>query len=371
MKVLEIISDTNIGGAGTVLLNYLRYREIASFEVAVALPKGSALLDRPELEGVQVFELESLRDKSFDTAAIRELRLLIKKFRPDIVHTHGAFSGRIAARREGIPAVFTKHSAFAPSAKLTRFPGKNLFKFVTLRYAQRIIAVAPVCAEGLTACGVPPERIDVILNGAAALTLPDNREELRVKYCGNGTFLAGIVARVELYKGQDVVLRAAQILKSRGRDVVILIAGEGAYLEDAKALAKSLELEDCVKFTGFIEDVASLMCVLDVQINASRVEACSMSLIEGMSLGLPAVASDAGGNPLLICDGKNGLLFEDENAEQLAEKLELYMDSKELRAAVSQGALEIYQSEYTGERTARETENVYRKCVNETKSNRR
>ena len=367
IRVLEIISDTNIGGAGTVLLNYLAHRDSAAFEVAVALPKGSALLERPELEGVRIFELNSLRDKSFDTAAIRELRRLIREFRPDVVHTHGAFSGRIAARREQVPAVFTKHSAFAPSAKLTRFPGKSLFAFVTKRYAQRIIAVAPVCADGLIACGVPPERIDVILNGAAALTAPDNREALRKKYCGNGTFLAGIVARVELYKGQDVVIRAAQALKSRGRDVMLLIAGEGAYLEDAKALARSLDVEDIVRFTGFIEDVASLMGVLDVQINASRVEACSMSLIEGMSLGLPAASSDAGGNPLLIRDGINGLLFEDENAEQLADKLELYMDSQELRETISQGAIEIYEAEYTGERTARETENVYRKCVNETR----
>ena len=367
IRVLEVISDTNIGGAGSVLLSYLRFRDSASFEVAVALPEDSALRGRPEFEGVTVFEIERLRDKSFDVKAIRELRRLIKEFRPDIVHTHGAFSGRIAARREGVPAVFTKHSAFPPSARLTRFPGKNLFSFVTLRYARRIIAVAPVCAEGLTACGVPPERIDVILNGAAALTVPDNREELREKYCAAGTFLAGIVARVELYKGQDVVIRAAHILKSRGRDVMILIAGTGAYLENAKALAKSLDVEDCVKFLDFVEDVAPLMGVLDVQINASRVEACSMSLIEGMSIGLPAAASDAGGNPLLIRDGINGLLFEDENAEQLASKLELLIESKELRDKISQGAREIYQSEYTGERTARETEAVYRRCVNETK----
>ena len=362
-RVLEIISDTNIGGAGSVLLSFLRFYDSSSFEIAVALPKGSDLQDRPELEGIKVFVLENLRDKSFDVKAIRELRQLIREYKPDVVHTHGAFSGRIAARRAGVPAVFTKHSAFAPSSKLTRFPGKQLFTFVTLRYAKRIIAVAPVCAEGLITCGVPKERIDVILNGAPALKIPENRESLRAAYCPEDTFLAGIVARVELYKGQDVVIRAARILKSRGRDFVILLAGTGSYLDEAKQLAAELEVLDCVKFLGFVADVATLMGALDVQINASRVEACSMSLIEGMSLGLPAVASDAGGNPLLIKDGGNGLLFRDENAEELAEKLEQLMDSKELRGRISKTALRIYNSNYTGERTARETEAVYRKCL--------
>lgn len=363
IRVLEIISDTNIGGAGNVLLNYLLHRDKVNFEVAVALPAGSALRNRPEFEGVPVFELDSLRDKSFDFAAIHEIRLLLQKYRPDIVHTHGAFSGRVAAKREDIPAVFTKHSAFPPSRRFTRFPGKNIYKFITLRYSKRIIAVAPVCADGLIACGVPPGHIEVISNGANPLNINAERSVLRAKYCHDGTFLAGIVARVELYKGHDVLLRAAQILRSRGRDILFLIAGTGSFDIDAKRLAHALGVEDCIKFLGFVDDIPSLMGVLDVQINASRVEACSMSLIEGMSIGIPAIASDAGGNPMLIRNGKNGLLFKSEDANDLADKIELLMSSHEMREVLSKGARVIYQSEYTGERTARETENVYRRCA--------
>lgn len=362
-RVLEIISDTNIGGAGSALLNYLLHRDRNNFDIAVAMPRGSALRTRPELHGVPVFELDNLRDKSLDLSAIRELRMLMKKYRPDIVHTHGAFSGRIAARREHIPAVFTKHSAFPPSSRLTKFPGKNLFRFITLRYSQRIIAVAPVCADGLIACGVPPGHIEVITNGASPLRPLVGRELLRAKYCHDGTFLAGVIARVELYKGHDIIMRAAQILRSRGRDVKFLIAGTGSFETDAKRLAKALGVEDCVTFLGYVEDIASLMGVLDVQVNASRVEACSMSLIEGMSVGLPAIASDTGGNPVLVRNRKNGLLFESENASDLADKIELMISSSEMREAFSKNARAIYRTEYTGERTARETEAVYRRCA--------
>lgn len=364
MRILEIISDSNIGGAGSVLLTYLRFRDRGEFEVAVAMPRGSLLRDRPEMDGVQVFELENLRDKSLDFPAIRELRGVIKRFRPDVVHTHGAMSGRIAARRENVPAVFTKHSAFPPSRKLTTFPGKQAFRFITLRYAKRIISVSPVCTDGLVACGIPPERIDTILNGAAALAPPENRTELRRKHCPDNVFLMGILARIETYKGQDTVIEAAKILRDRGREFVMLIAGTGSYEREAKELSESLGVKDCVRFLGFCSDVSEVLGILDVQINASRVEACSMSLIEGMSLSLPAVASDTGGNPLLIHEGENGLIYKTGDPRSLADKLERFMDSPELQKKLAEGAKRIYDADFTGERTARETENVYRKTAN-------
>lgn len=61
---------------------------------------------------------------------------------------------------------------------------------------------------------------------------------------------------------------------------------------------------------GFRSDVAALLSILDVQLNASYgTEATSMALLEGMSLGLPSIVSDYGGNPWLVKDGDNGLIF--------------------------------------------------------------
>lgn len=65
-----------------------------------------------------------------------------------------------------------------------------------------------------------------------------------------------------------------------------------------------------VFFAGFIERVERALWAMDAQINAStESEGTSLSLLEGMSFGLPAVVSDIGGNPLLIQDGENGLVF--------------------------------------------------------------
>ena len=90
--------------------------------------------------------------------------------------------------------------------------------------------------------------------------------------------------------------------------------------------------------------------MLDVQLNASTgTETSSLALIEGMSLGLPTVASSYGGNPYLIDDGQDGLLFAPGNAEELADCVEKLMDDQELRRRLSAHALESYQKHFTAQ----------------------
>ena len=98
IKVLNIISDTNVGGAGRVILNYLKYMDRDRFEVSVALPQGSLL--KPQLEpfGIPIYEVDGMADKSLDWKAIKKLKQVIRLSGADIVHTHGSMSGRIDGR---------------------------------------------------------------------------------------------------------------------------------------------------------------------------------------------------------------------------------------------------------------------------------
>ena len=59
-----------------------------------------------------MLEVDGIADRSFDRGDIKLLRELIRRERPGLVHTHGCFSGRIAARREGVPVIYSRHSAF-------------------------------------------------------------------------------------------------------------------------------------------------------------------------------------------------------------------------------------------------------------------
>lgn len=363
IRVLNIISDTNIGGAGRVLLNYLRYADREQFETLVALPRGSLLKPPLEQAGGRVLEVDGIADRSFDKGDVKALRALIARERPSLVHTHGCFSGRVAARREGVPVIYSRHSAFPVPAKLRYPPGRWVNKLVNEHYADRIIAVSPAAAKNLTDGGISPKKITVMMNGVAPVARrpQEETEELRRRWdLAPEDFVLGILARLEDYKGHMDILQALSILRGEGRPAKLLIAGVGPYEETLRRETARLGLEDAVRFLGFVTDVAPLLSALDLQLNASYgTETSSLSILEGMSMGLPAVVSSYGGNPWLIDDGEDGLIFPTRDAAALARAVARLMDSREELSRMGERAAEIFRQRFTGEIFAKNIENVY------------
>ena len=363
IRVLNIISDTNIGGAGRVLINYLQYTDRSQFDTAVALPRGSLLKAPLEELNATIYEVDGIADRSYDRSDVKVLEELIRQVDPDIVHTHGALSGRIAARRCGKKVVYTRHSAFPVPAKLRYPPGRWVNKWVNEHYADRIIAVSPAAAENLTDGGISPKRITVMMNGVApvARSTPEVCRAFRENYgLDPKRFTAGILARIEPYKGHLHIVEAAEMLKAEGREFQILIAGTGDYEAELRQEVTRRALEDRIYFLGFQTDVAPLLSVLDVQLNASYgTETSSLSILEGMSMGLPAIVSSYGGNPWLIDDGEDGLIFPNRDSKGLARCLARLMDEPETLSHMGERAKEIFQSRFTGQIFARNVEQVY------------
>ena len=181
IRVLNIISDTNIGGAGRVILNYLRFADKSKFETLAAIPRGSLLKEPLEQAGAKVVEVDGMADRSYHKDDVKVLQKVIRSVKPDLVHTHGALSGRIAAKRCHVPVIYSRHSAFPVPAKLRRPPGRWVNKLVNEHYADRIIAVSPATAENLTDGGISKKKITLVMNGVAAVeeTSPAQRAALR------------------------------------------------------------------------------------------------------------------------------------------------------------------------------------------------
>lgn len=362
MKVVEIISDTNIGGGGRYLLNYLACYDKSRFEVFVVLPRGSALTPRVAELGVPFEEIDAMADKSMDRKAIGILRKILKREKPDLVHTHGSLSGRIAARMAGCKVVFTRHCAFPPGRLVSSFPGRIANRALNTALADGVIAVGEAAKETLVSSGIPADQIHVMLNGVAPLPVPTAEERREYRSCygfADGDFVAGILARVEDYKGHADLLEAVEKLIAQGRGVKLLVAGEGGFEEELRRRAAALP-EGSVVFAGFVSEVERALGAMDVQVNASYVsETSSLSLLEGMSMGLPAVVTNCGGNPLLIADGENGLVVPMRDTGAMAKAIARLMDDPELRAGMSRAALAIFEEKFTGQAFARNLEEIY------------
>ena len=367
MKVIEVSSDTNIGGAGKCLLTLLREFDRKEFDVSVILPKNSLLKPLVEELGVRVTEADGIADKSLDFSAVKELKRIFDREKPDIVHTHASMSARIAAKLSGCKVVYTRHSVFPPSPKISKGVGKLINGAVNNFFADRIIAVAEAAKDNLTQTGVSEKKIDVILNGVYPLVPAENKAEIFKRFgLEDGERVVSIVARLEDIKGHDYFIEAADALLKQGTAAKFLIAGTGSYEEHLKAKVKELGQEKNIIFTGFITDVDKLMNITHIQVNASfGTEATSLALLEGMSLGIPAGVSDFGGNPGVIKPGVNGFIVPKQNSAALAEKIGELLNNDDLYEKLSLGSKKVFEKTFTAQAMTRNTENVYKKLLGE------
>ena len=366
-KIIEVSSDTNIGGAGKCLLTLLENFNYDEFEVKTILPKNSLLKPHMEKMGATVIEVDGIADKSLDFGAVSKLRKIFKSEKPDLVHTHASMSARIAAKQAGVKVIYTRHSVFDPPKKISQGIGKVINGFVNNSLADGIIAVAEAAKKNPTDTGVSEKKINVILNGVDGLTPPTDdekaasRERFGVK---DGEKVVSIVARLEDIKGHEYFIEAADEIIKDGINAKFFIAGTGSYENTLKEKVKSLNLEEHVIFTGFISDVDKLMSITDIQANASYgTEATSLALLEGMSIGIPAVVSDFGGNPGVIKNEVNGLIVPKQNSALLAKGLKRLLTDDNLYEKLSDGAKEIFKTTFTAEAMTRNTENYYRQII--------
>lgn len=363
VNVLEVSSDTNIGGAGKCILTYLKYYDRAKFNVAVVLPKDSLLKPMAEALGAKVFEIDAMADKSFDVGAIKKLMKVYKEFRPDIVHTHASMAARIAAKLYGCSVVYTRHSVFPPNKKLTHGIGKAASGLINNLTADSVIAVAEAAKDNITQIGVSERKISVVLNGVEPLQSYSDEEKaaIKAKYgIGEKTKCAAIVARLNSVKGHKYFVDAARQLREKGVDFKLLIAGTGEEEAAIRDQIKSCNLENEVLMLGFLDNVEPLMNIIDVQANCSfGTEATSLSLLEGMSLGKPAVVTDFGGNPGVISNGVNGFIIPTHNSQLLAERLCELFTNADIYEKMRQNSLKIFNEKFTAKKYAENIEKVY------------
>jgi len=361
-KILHIVTDTNIAGAGDLLLHLLDAHDKSTFTMEVVLPQNARLTPLIAKRDVTYYEAPNIADKSFSFAGIRTLRKLIKKIKPDIVHTHASFSGRKAAKQCRVKVVHTRHCVFPIASWKKRFPVRQFLGMINNSLSDLIIAISPPAAENLIDMGTKPSKIRTMFNGTppARSYSPEEIESLKIKYeIPPDTFVLAIMARLTEVKGHDDILDAAKAVP----DALILVAGDG---ERKTHLEKRISGENItnVKLLGWVENVDELIAVTDAQINASfGTETSSLSLLKPMSAGHPAVVSDYGGNPYLIEDGVNGLLFPTRDSKKMAGAIKRLMSDTELYEKMSGEARRVYEARFTDKKMASDTEAVYKELI--------
>ncbi|HHW18876.1 MAG TPA: glycosyltransferase family 4 protein [Firmicutes bacterium] len=370
MRILHIITDTNIGGAGRYLLNLLTQPAFQEHEVFVACPDGE-LAKRIDSLGIRRVAISG-KDVSFSLPLVFELVRTMRTLRPDVVHTHSSLSGRIASRFLCIPVVYTKHNLVripSPSGRVPPPAGpikRVINGFVAKALSQKVIAVSEGVYRDLVESGISPSLVVSIPNGIDLSPFKPKKmiqDGLRRSEGGRREIRIGTVARIHRQKALDVLVDAARIVVASEPSARFLIGGTGPLEGEIRAKIRDLKLEPYVKMAGFIEDVPGFLSGLDIYVLSSDYEGLPLAVLEAMAQGLPVVATRVGGVPEAVVDGETGFLVPPRQPKLLAQAIvRLVVDpqlAEKLGAAGRRRAEELFDAKLMAERTVE----VYRQVV--------
>ncbi len=362
--VVQVLSDTNIGGAGKYLINYLHCFDRSAFRVTVILPESSQLLDYVKaFSDVTLIEAPYMADQSFNKQCVTFLKDLFKKIKPDILHTHACLSARIAGKGAKVPTILATRHCIEP---LPHGAKALAYSFVNNALCDYYIAVSEAVVVNLLESGIRHEKIKTVNNGVPPVKQlsPEKVTEIRSRYGIEENDIAfGIFARLEPIKGHKYFIKAARQVVKEIPSAKFLIVGSGSQEQDLKERVAHYGLKKNVIFTGFVSDTTELLNAVDVNVNTSESEAMSLSVLEAMSLGKPSIATHAGGNCELIDGSRDGILVRYADTASLSLAMMRIICNPDLAAQFGKNAQEKFMQGYTVEKMVSRLEDVYREVM--------
>jgi glycosyltransferase involved in cell wall biosynthesis len=175
----------------------------------------------------------------------------------------------------------------------------------------------------------------------------------------------GCLGRLRQEKNQGVLLRAVAKLPNEVREYVakVRLGGIGPAVDALRELATNLGIEALVDFPGFIEQPQEFMKTCDIHVLPSKSEAQGLVTLEAMASGAAAIGSNVMGIPETIEHGKTGLLFEDDDEEDLCHQLSKLLVDQRLRETLAQNGLQSVKEKFNADVIARLHLDQYKKLI--------
>lgn len=327
MNILQFINSLNYGGAETHLVRLCRSLRAHGHQVTViSMCTPEAFVSDLEALGVPVHSLD-MRPGLPDPRAILKLARLVRRIRPDVVHSH-IIHANILAR---VTRLLAPMPRLICTAHNTHEGGRMLERLLRLTDGLCDLGtqVSAAGAARYIAAGIAPA--DKMLHVGNGLDLsaiqPDDRAQTRQALAVGDTFVWLAVGRLEEAKDWPNMIRAFERLPvaQDGSASQLLIVGDGKLKADIHALAAASPAAGRIRFLGLRDDVPALMRAADGYVMSSAWEGLPMVLLEAGAAGLPAVATDVGGNAEVVLAGRTGLLAPAQNAAALAQAMQRIM----------------------------------------------
>lgn len=395
VKVARIISRLNVGGPARhcILLGEgLRRHGFETVLITGELDPGEAeVLPRDAAAtpgGLRIVRVPGLRQTIAPTDDLRALLRLVsilRRERPDVVHTHTSKAGalgRLAAALAGVPVVVHTFHGHVLDGYFPRLPSAviRLAERALARLSARIITLSPALKRELAGrfhvAGA--DKIEVIPLGRDLATFRGGpRGRLRAELgLGPSTPLVGAVGRLVPIKDVPLLVRAFARVVSTRPDAHLVLAGDGPERGAIEEAVRARGLGASVHLLGWRDDLPAIYSDLDLLVVSSKNEGTPLAMIEAFAAGVPVVATRVGGIPdMFDARATNGVtppagvdlraqgaLVESADAAALAAGIELFLGDPTLRQAAS-AAARTKSEDWAASRLIDDTARLYRELL--------
>ena len=383
LRILMIIGRYRPRIGGTEIQAERLARTLVQKGVAVEILTGRerGLARYEQCDGVHIQRLwipdvgiPALNAIALGAGLYRAIRQRRQQF--DVLHVHQAlypaYASVAAATRLNKPSI-VKISSSGERLDLKLLSrqagplGRHAARYL-IRHTTTFVALNEQIAAALKDWNVSEQRIAHIPNGVEVPALTQlkawaaYRERLHLP---SDRPVLLCVGSLRAAKNQSLLVTAMQRLAERGQDVTLLLLGDGPLRPILERQVREYNLNNQVIFRGRVPNVLDYLYAADLFVLPSSVEGLSNALLEAMSVGLPCVASDIPGNRVPLQHDVNGLLFEPNNADQLAETIAELLLDREQAAALGRQARETIKAQYSITRVADQYIALYNRLLTE------
>ena len=373
IRVMRIIARMNVGGPAVLVTGLMRGLDEKAFEQVLVTgycgEDEADYLDRvaTDIKATRVNTLgrsvKPLSDLSSLFSIIREIR----RFRPDVIHTHTAKAGVIGR----VASVVSGHK----SIRIHSFHGHLLNgyfgevktrlvilveKFLAL-FTDQLLADGVNIKNDLLRVGIGNEKKFEVMSPGLQLKSSPNKSEARKELILDSKLVyCAFIGRVTQIKRPDRFLDVAAEIKKRGIDLHFIVAGEGDLLKFCKDRVTTENLP--VTFLGWREDIEVVLAACDLVLLTSDNEGTPLSLIEAGMTGIPVVATNVGSIGEIVIDGETGYLT-DLSVNDLADAVSKLSANSDLKVRIGSAAKDYTVARFSLDRLVQDHQDLYASLV--------
>lgn len=358
-KILHVIPALNIGGASSLVANLICAFDANRFEIglcSLCADTGNQLSKKLKNAKLKLYFLNKTR--GFDVRVIFRFWKIVKEFKPDVIHVHQraiiyallpTIVNKIPRRFETLHSVADWEGGW--EAQLVRGWAYKYGGFIPIavshNVSESIARVYDISKSPVIHNGIPVIEYQAAVSGVEK---SKNSKQISLIH----------VARLSPEKNHTLFIDSLKkVVGAKPGSVKAILVGDGPLRSSIKQLVQEQQLEQVVEFIEESQDVAGLLARADSLILTSNHEGLPLVVMEAMAAGKPVIATNVGGLPEIIINGKTGVLVPAADVNKLTEAIINLIDDLEHFKEMGQKAAEIANENFDISRVAREYEKLY------------